>query len=348
MRRELITATCISIITFIAGAVLYVGRPVLIPIAFSIITCYVIYGLAEMLHRLPRLGAHLRAGVRYWCSALLIFAAAYGAIELLLIDSARIEAVGPKYEATLLALLGKMAALLHIETDASWTTFRRILLDTLNIKSMISLLVGSISSKLATTLLVMLYTLFFMMEIGRFQHKLFTVMGGKANLAPLIYAINSKIGTYLALKALLGVVVGVLSWICMWIAGLEFASLLAVLIVVLNFVPYAGSLISVVLPGLLAALQFGQWSEPLAILIVLASINFVMGNVLDPWLMAGSMNLSPAVILMSLAVWTAMWGAAGSFLAIPGTVALTIIFSAFPATRPITLLLTKDDPGAHR
>jgi hypothetical protein len=90
--------------------------------------------------------------------------------SLLLTDSARIEAVGPKYEAaTLLALLGKMAALLHIETDASWTTFRRILLDTLNIKSMISLLVGSISSILATTLLVMLYTLFFMMEIGRFS-----------------------------------------------------------------------------------------------------------------------------------------------------------------------------------
>jgi hypothetical protein len=41
-------------------------------------------------------------------------------------------------------------------------------------------------------------------------------------------------------------------------------------------------------------------------------------------------------------------GSRGSFLAIPGTVALTIIFSAFPATRPITLLLTKDDPGAHR
>jgi predicted PurR-regulated permease PerM len=68
---------------------------------------------------------------------------------------------------------------------------------------------------------------------------------------------------------------------------------------------------------LLAALQFGQWSEPLAILIVLASINFVMGNVLDPWLMAGSMNLSPAVILMSLAVWTAMWGAAVRFWRFP-------------------------------
>jgi predicted PurR-regulated permease PerM len=68
-----------------------------------------------------------------------------------------------------------------------------------------------------------------------------------------------------------------------------------------------------------------------------------MGNLLDPWLMAGSLNLSPAVILMSLATWTAIWGIAGAFLAVPGTVALTIIFSAFSSTRPLALLLTKED-----
>ena len=91
------------------------------------------------------------------------------------------------------------------------------------------------------------------------------------------------------------------------------------------------------------ALQFGQWNEPIVLLISLSAINFVMGNVLDPWLMAGSLNLSPAVILMSLAAWTTIWGIAGAFLAVPGTVALTIIFSAFSSTRPLALLLTKDD-----
>ncbi|SDB92080.1 Predicted PurR-regulated permease PerM [Paraburkholderia lycopersici] len=343
MKQDLITCTCVVVVVAITGWVLYIGRPVLVPIAFAIITSYVIYGLAEILRRVPHVGKRIRAGVRYWSAAALILVAAWLATELLLSDTDRMLAVAPKYEATLLALLAKLTALLHLETEASWTAFRRELLAVVNVQALLTSLLGSLSSLMATTLVVFLYTAFFMVEMGRFRRKLSAVMRGKADMEPVIDAINSKIGTYLALKALLGVVLGILSWICMQLVGLEFAPLLAVLIVMLNFVPYAGSLISVAFPALLAALQFGQWNEPIVLLISLSAINFVMGNVLDPWLMAGSLNLSPAVILMSLAAWTAIWGIAGAFLAVPGTVALTIIFSAFSSTRPLALLLTKDD-----
>ncbi|WP_296650239.1 AI-2E family transporter [Paraburkholderia sp.] len=343
MKQDLITCTCLVVISAITGWVLFIGRPVLAPIAFAIITCYVIFGLAEILRRLPHVGKRLRAGARYWSAAVLILIAVYLAAKLLLIDSDRMVAVAPKYEATLLALLTKFAALLHIETEPTWTAFRRELLGTVNVQAIITSLLGSISSIMATTFVVMLYTAFFMIEHGRFRRKLLTVMRGKADLDGVIDTINARIGTYLALKALLGVALGVLSWICMHFIDLEFAALLALLIVLLNFVPYAGSLISVVIPTLLAALQFGQWSEPAMLAIALSAINFVMGNIVDPWLMAGSLNLSPAVILMSLAAWTALWGVAGAFIAVPGTVVLTIIFTAFDSTRPLALLLTRED-----
>ncbi|HKT91535.1 MAG TPA: AI-2E family transporter [Paraburkholderia sp.] len=347
MKQDLVTFTCVVVIAVITGWVLYIGRPVLVPIAFAIITSYVIYGLADILRRVPHVGKRIRTGVRYWSAAALILVAVWLATELLLSDTDRMLAVAPKYEATLLALLTKITALFHLETEASWAAFRRELLATVNVQSLLTSLLGSLSSIMATTLVVLLYTAFFMIEMGRFRRKLSAVMRGKADMEPVIDAINAKIGTYLALKALLGVVLGILSWICMHLVGLEFAPLIAILIVLLNFVPYAGSLISVALPALLAALQFGQWNEAITLLIALSAINFVMGNVLDPWLMAGSLNLSPAVILMSLAAWTAIWGIPGAFLAVPGTVALTIIFSAFSSTRPLALLLTKDDVVRH-
>jgi predicted PurR-regulated permease PerM len=343
MKQDLVTCTCVVVVAAITGWVLYIGRPVLVPIAFAIITSYVIYGLAEILRRVPHVGKRIRAGVRYWSAAALILFAAWLAIELLLSDTDRMLAVAPKYEATLLAMLAKIAALFHLETEATWTAFRRELLAAVNVQALITSLLGSLSALMATTLVVLLYTAFFMVEMGRFRRKLSAAMRGKADMEPVIDAINAKIGTYLALKALLGVVLGVLSWICMRLVGLEFAPLLAILIVLLNFVPYAGSMISVALPTLLAVLQFGQWNEAFVLLVSLSAINFVMGNLLDPWLMAGSLNLSPAVILMSLATWTAIWGVAGAFLAVPGTVVLTIIFSAFSSTRPLALLLTKDD-----
>ena len=343
MKQDLVASTCVVIIVAITGWVLYIGRSVLVPIAFAIITCYVIYGLAEILRRLPHIGRRLRAGVRYWSAAALILISVYLSAKLLLADTDRMVAIGPKYEATLLALLTKFSALLHIETEPTWTAFRRELLGTVNIQAILTSLIGSISSIMATTIVVMLYTMFFMVEHGRFRRKLLTLVSGKTDLEALIDTINQRIGTYLALKALLGVALGILSWVCMHWIGLEFAALLAVFIVLLNFIPYAGSLISVVAPSLLAALQFGQWSEPTMLLIALSTLNFVIGNILDPWLMAGSLNLSPAVILMSLATWGAIWGVAGAFLAVPGTVALTILFAAFDSTRPLALLLTRED-----
>ena len=71
-------------------------------------------------------------------------------------------------------------------------------------------------------------------------------------------------------------------------------------------------------------------------------INFVVGHILDPWLMGGSLNLSPTVILISLAAWSSVWGIAGAFLAVPITVGLIIAFSAFDSTRRFAMLLTND------
>lgn len=342
MKQDLITVTCVLIIITIVGWTIHVGRSVVVPIAFAMIVTYIVFGLAEIFRYLPRIGKRLRAGVRYGSAALLIVLVAWLGVDLLLADTDRMVAVAPRYEATLLVLLSKAAVLLHIETEPTWAAMRREILDTVNIQALLAKLIGSVSSIIATIVLVLLYAAFFLAEHERFREKLLAVMHRKPDFASVISTINAKIGTYLALKALLGAVLGGLSWICMRMVGLEFAGPLAVLILVLNFVPYVGALVSVALPSLLGMLQFGGWNEPLFLLISLGLLNFLVGNLLDPWLMGGSLNLSASVILMSLAVWTAIWGVAGAFLAVPGTVAFTIICAAFDSTRPLATLLTRE------
>ena len=54
------------------------------------------------------------------------------------------------------------------------------------------------------------------------------------------------------------------------------------------------------------------------------------------------LNLSPLVILLSLALWGTLWGIPGAILCVPITVLMMIIFSNFEATRPIAVLLSKD------
>jgi predicted PurR-regulated permease PerM len=88
-------------------------------------------------------------------------------------------------------------------------------------------------------------------------------------------------------------------------------------------------------------LQFGDFNEFLIIIISLTSIAVFIGNFLEPRLMGNTLNISPLVAVLSLAVWGALWGITGMLLSVPITVALIIIFSQFPNTRAIAILLSE-------
>jgi len=163
-----------------------------------------------------------------------------------------------------------------------------------------------------------------------------------ARIRQVIVAINQRIGAYLALKTLLSLLLAVSSYVVMRLFGLEFAALWAVLIFFLNFIPYVGSVLGVVFPVLMTVVQFQDAGTVLTMLLVLTALQFGIGNFLDPYLMGNSLNLSPFAILVSLAVWSELWGVPGAFLAVPITAILTIVFSQFPGTRPIAVLLSSN------
>jgi predicted PurR-regulated permease PerM len=97
----------------------------------------------------------------------------------------------------------------------------------------------------------------------------------------------------------------------------------------------------VLLPVLMTNVQFEDLGVILSMLLALTAVQFVIGNFLDPYVMGNSLNLSPFAILISLAIWSELWGIPGAFLAVPITAIMTIVFSEFPGTRPIAVLLSK-------
>jgi predicted PurR-regulated permease PerM len=102
-----------------------------------------------------------------------------------------------------------------------------------------------------------------------------------------------------------------------------------------------------ILPPLFALVQFPDSFVPAAILfLALQGIFFVVGNVIYPRMQGESLNIDPTVVLLSLAVWGALWGVTGMFLSTPLTVALMLIMAQFDGTRWIAILLSEDgDPS---
>jgi predicted PurR-regulated permease PerM len=333
-----------SLLLLIVGWVLYIGQAIFIPAVFGALIVYVIVGLAHAAGRLPAIGRRLPLQLRYLISITVIGLAFVLLAYLVMANRDRAIELAPQYQQSLLAAIQRVAVYFGVETAPSWTTLRQDLLAQINLQRLVGGVLASLGSIIVTFVVVFLYATFLLLERRHFEAKLANLSddpGRVARIRELIETINRRIGSYLALKTLLSVLLGVVSYAVMRLWGLEFAGLLAVLAGLLNFIPYVGSVLGVVLPVMMAVVQFEDIGLILTLLLALTIVQFAIGNFLDPYMMGNSLNLSPFAILASLALWSELWGVPGAFLAVPITAIATIVFSEFPGTRPIAVLLSK-------
>jgi len=329
----------------ITGWLLYVGKDVFVPVFFGLVVVYVIVGLAQGMQRIPYLGRVLPLRVRYVLSVLLITLSLLVVVYLFVINKDRFLALAPQYQQSLLAAIQRLAVFLRIETEPTWTTLRQELFAQINIQRVLGSMLASVSSIIVSVMVVFLYATFLLVERRFFPQKMENISSDASRVArirAITSDINKRIGAYLALKTFISLFLGAISWVIMAFAGLEFAAFWAVLIAFLNYVPYIGSFLGVFFPVIMAIIQFEDASVILSVLLALVLVQFLIGNFLDPYVMGNSLNLSPFAILVSLAIWSELWGIAGAFLAVPITAVLAIIFSEFLSTRPIAVLLSRN------
>jgi predicted PurR-regulated permease PerM len=334
-----------TVLLLIIGWLLYIGKAILVPAVLGAVIVYIIVGLAHALGRVPGIGRALPLQLRYLCSMLAIGLAFFLLAFLVMANKERALALAPQYQESLLAAIQRVAVFFGLETEPTWGTLRKELMSQINLQRVLTSLLASVGSILVTFIVVFLYATFLLVERSAFETKLANLSDDPlrvARIRQVIEAINRRIGSYLALKTLLSILLGAVSWVVMALFGLEFALLWAVLIAFLNFVPYIGSVLGVVLPVLMTIVQFEDLGTIVTMLLALSAVQFVIGNFLDPYVMGNSLNLSPFAILISLAVWSELWGIPGAFLAVPITAIVTIVFSEFPGTRPVAVLLSKN------
>ncbi len=333
-----------TVLALCAGWVLWIGQSVLLPIAFSILVVYVIVGTSRLVSRLPGLGSRMPKSVLYAVSFLLICAALAATFWLVAADLGRAIELAPRYQESLLATIQAFSARLGVEDEPTWATVRQYLLAQGNTQKLLGYSAAILTSVPSLLVVSVLYVVFLLIELGTLPRKLANLSedpAAVARLQKIITHVNERIGTYLALKTFMCVLTGVLSWAAMAWAGLELASFFGVLIALVNYIPYLGSFLGVFVPVGFGLLQFGFSGELLFLLAILMAVQFTIGNVLDPWLMANSLNLSPFAILASLAAWSALWGMAGAFLAVPLTACIVMVLAESKGTRPLAVLLSK-------
>ncbi len=326
------------------GWILVIGRPIILPVMAGIVVAYVVIGTAELIGGVPGL-RRLPAVLRY---PLAISACLVGVgliLWLIVTNFGQVAALLPRYQDQLLGMIQRGAVQLGIDDEPNWATLRRDVLGHIDLQRLMVASAASVASIVGTFAVVLIYAGFLLAEKGAFARKVARLSDEPANVAQiqaLIRDINSRIGTYLVMKTLVNVMLGVASYLVLRGFGIEFAGFWALLIGLFNYIPYLGSILGVALPTLLAILQFGDFWQVVVFVLAMSVPQVAIGNFLDPWLMGSSLNLSPFVILVGLVAWVSIWGIAGAILSVPIMAILVIVFSEFESTRPIAVLLSKD------
>lgn len=209
---------------------------------------------------------------------------------------------------------------------------------------------NSITDLFGDAFLIIIYTLFLLLEEPFFTKKINAIYAEKDeqdDVIDILSKINKSIGSYISIKTLVSLLTGFLSYFALLFLNVDAPIFWAFLIFILNYIPTVGSLVATTFPAFFAMLQFGEVMPGIWVLIIVGAIQLIVGNYIDPKLTGDSLNISPLIIIFGLAFWGAIWGIIGMFLSVPVTVMLIIILSEVPATRPIAILLTKDGKIAN-
>lgn len=324
--------------TFTVFYVLWVGQSLLVPLAIAVLIWYMINALARLYTRFI-----VRSAPNWAALALSLATMAIGigvVVNVVQANIADVQQAAPGYKDGLDRWLVRIYTLLDIEDQPTFSE----LIQQMNISSMVTQFAGALTGIVGNLALVIVYVGFLLYEQKTFPNKLarmFPEPQKRRDVRAVIDNIQNQIQKYIWIKTLVSVAIGLVGYVVLTLVEVDFASFWAFAIFLLNYIPIIGSVIATLFPALLTLVQFDTLTPFLIVGIGLTSAQFIVGNVIEPKLMGNSLNLSPLVVLLSLALWGSLWGIPGMFLCVPIMVIILIILSHFDPTRPLAVMLSE-------
>jgi AI-2 transport protein TqsA len=139
--------------------------------------------------------------------------------------------------------------------------------------------------------------------------------------------ITEQVQRYIVTKFLISLSVGLLVGIILWLFKIEFFIIWAAFAILLNFIPNVGSVFAVIMPSMMALVQYESFGYAAIVAAVIIVTQNIIGNIIEPKIFGDRLGLNPLVILLSLLLWGYIWGIVGMFLAVPLTAIAKIVMS---------------------
>ncbi len=344
-----------GLLTLAVGVVvvggLYFGRDMLIPITLAILLSFLLGPLADVLRRL-RLGRTMAVLMAVLVALTLIL----GLASVIALQISNLTPDIPRYQATLTtkfssfrdAALSRLVAMesrlkpdiAPVRPPARGSTAARAPQGTVQNPLAVQVqtppptplevagrIVGPVLGPLGTTALVMLISIFILLQKEDLRDRLIRLFGS-GDLHRTTLAMNDaarRLSKYFLTQLAINTGFGCFIAVGLTVIGVPSPVLWGMVALLLRFVPYVGVYISAAIPVLLGAAVDPGWGMAAWTLGLYMVGELIVGQVIEPFAYGHSTGLSPVSIVIAAIFWTWIWGSVGLLLATPLTLCLVVL-----------------------
>jgi len=193
--------------------------------------------------------------------------------------------------------------------------------------------------------IVVIFTVFMLFKREDLRNRLLRLVGlGQLNL--MTQALDDaagRVSRYILMQFLVNAGFGSLFGFGLYLIGVPYPALWGVVAGILRIVPYVGTLVAATLPIALSLAVFDGWLRPLLVFLLVAGLELIISNFVEPWLYGAHVGISPLALLVTAVFWTVLWGPAGLILSTPLTVCVVVLGRYVPQLSFLHILLG-DEP----
>ena len=193
--------------------------------------------------------------------------------------------------------------------------------------------------------IVVIFTVFMLFKREDLRNRLLRLAGlGQLNL--MTQALDDaagRVSRYILMQFLVNAGFGTLFGFGLYWIGVPNPALWGVVAGILRIVPYVGTLVAATLPIALSLAVFDGWLRPLLVFLLVAGLELIVANFVEPWLYGAHVGISSLALLVTAVFWTVLWGPAGLILSTPLTVCVVVLGRYVPQLSFLHILLG-DEP----
>jgi len=342
----------------LAIAILYFARELLIPLAFALLLAFLLSPIVKRLEgwRIPRAAA---ASLVLFVACALLATVGWLAMKQMMQVGGRLRDDTQNIRRKIVALQGRSSSLndaisaledLGVQIDnpkppGAQAPLKVEIVTENSIMQALREYAGSVLKPIGTAGLVLIFTLFMLIDRENLRNRLLRLLG-EQKLQATTKAMDDagrRVSRYVLLQFAVNAGFGTVIALGLWVLGVPSPLLWGALGLMLRFLPYIGPLIAALLPFAVGVAESGGWRTPFLVLALFVVTETFVGNIVEPMLYGVHTGLSAVALLVSAVFWTVIWGPVGLVLSTPLTVCLSVLGKHSPQFEFLNVVLG-DEP----